>query len=427
MAKRRANTDEIPREDRRLELSEALAEAAKRTPPDFLRACFQFPDLTKVRIEKFGSASWNYVTTLDVLGAGFDPETIEPWLREKFGAWRYRLRPVHAEGLVLPHCLVQLDGWQDAERDEAQRRPQGPRAEGMASGRSTPVLDSLRERVEVLNATTALESLGGRADAGRMEAQILPVKLMADVMASMTTMMREAMTAKPATVADPSAPVVEMLRLQIAEMREDLRAARAGSAAPAPDALSRMVTTINGLLETALGTNLSEVLTARGAAPDPSSAWASTVRGIVEGLKPFLPDVLASLQTLRAAPPAPAPARVVALRRVGGPEVPTSHIPTPSEEVTMAPTKLPEEIVEVLTMLYDALRSEAWETADALLVNPPLAGMVRVNPKVPGRVYATLLAVYDARFKDAAREIDGYCKWAREQADDDDPDAGGAA
>lgn len=387
------------------------------TAGEFLKRAFTFPQIEKVKVQKFSGGTWNFAEDVDNLGPAFDGTTIEPYLREKYGPWRFRLLVI-VNGEIVTQHLVNLDGWQENEAKSVASLPRGPsltaQSKPVGAGSSSELLGLARERIEVENTARLLQGLEGDRHASPAQAELGIAKMFAEMSATMMTMMRDMMTMQRGGV--PQAQEDRFLTYltdEIKFMREQL-------AKPAPtrdpDALSRTITTIDELLTKTLNTSLAEVIS--GTPKTEASGWAATIQGLVEGLKPYLGEIMGAIQARSAmSGPRPGMGQVIPIR--GLHPAPATE-PTEGDMAKGSQAQVDPALLEVITLLVDALRSKNHKTVDAILMNPPLQGRVVIDPDVAAATYTILFKSFDPRFGEMQAEIAAYQEHIRQMSMADD-------
>jgi len=398
------------------------------TAGEFMKRAFTFPQIDRIMVQKYAAGTWNFAEHVETMSAGFEPDQIEAYLRERYGPWRFRLMAI-ANGESICQMLLNLDGWQDSEAKAALSLPQkpslGPNARPVSGAAMSDLMKAANERIEIENATRLLRGLDQQQVQQKTETDMAPMKMMADMMVSTMAMMKEALTLRPAT-GPQNDPLATYLMEEIRFLREQ---------ATKPEkerdvgALTRTIESIDTLLQKALNTNLADVISGAGKA-EPASGWAGVVSGILEGVKPHLAEIVGFLQARQAQqlPRYARPAAVIPFPAPGAPPTqplqdatPRTNGPTPPAEEAVMPSLNPA-YVEVLTMLKDALRSKNWRVVDAVLMNPPLRGQINLDPEVPAKLYAAQLATVDPEFKALEPEIGEYLKhMAESMTDDEEP------
>lgn len=395
------------------------------TAGEFMKRAFTFPQIDRIMVQKYAAGTWNFAEHLDSMTSGFDPLAIEAYLGAKYGAWRFRLMAV-ANGEVICHHVLNLDGWQVNEERSAANLPSKtvltPGVRPVNGASLGDLMRSAQERVEIENATRLLRGLEKQEVQTRVETDMAPMKMMAEMMASAMAMMKEAITLRaPAAVSTPDPLTAYLL--------EEVRFLREQSTKPERErdvgALTKTVESIDAILQKALGTNLAEVI--GGAKPPEQSGWAGVVSGVIEGVKPHLGEIMGFLQRQAPAGPRyPRPATVTQFPAPDASRQPVLQVATPPPSSTPeegAMPKLDPVYVEVINILIDALRSKNWDAVDAAVMNPPLRGQIILNPNVSAKQYAVQLSVVDPRFRELEPEIGEYLKHMAEQiaaAEEDD-------
>lgn len=380
------------------------------TASEFVKRAFQFPQIEKILVQKFSVGTWNFAEDLGNMGPTAETANVEAYLKDKYGAWRFRLVAI-VNGEAIASQLLNMDGWKESENREAAstvstRGPVlGAGAKPAGPGATGELLSMAKERLEIENTTALLAGLSQQKVAVSNDASLAPMKMMAEMSTMMMTAMREMMTAMRGGMTPPQEDrFLTYLQGEVHFLREQ---ASKPAAARDPDALSRTITTIDDLLGKTLNTSLAEMIS--GAKNTEATGWAATVQGVIEGVKPYLGDILGAIRSaVPSGPRALAPAKVIPINRNADPNA-TS--PTDGgEEMKANP-----EIVELITLMVESLKSKDYETVDAILTNPPLRGQFNLNPNTKGAVYAVMLKVVDPRFGAMAAEIQGYLDHVKEE------------
>lgn len=391
------------------------------TASEFLKRAFQFPQIDKISVQKFSAGTWNFAESLGNLGGEIDPNTIEQYLSEKYGKWRFRLLAV-CQGEVITQHLINLDGWQESEARAAASsgatpgRPViGPSAKAVGPGATAELLAAARERIEIDSTTALLRGLsnpGAPSANGQMDVMLGPMKAMMEMMTLVMTSFKDVVQNRNPSVHDD--PFMAYLREEVKFLREQ---ATKPAASRDPDALSKTIDTIDGLLQKTLHTSLAEMLT--GVEKTEASGWSATIQGIIEGVRPYLPDILSAVQSTAATRPAlpRGPATVIPITR------PSPHMPQPTgDAVPPSPSEGGDQpmpvnpaFAEVIELFIGALKEHDFETLDTLLTNPPLLGQVNINPKAKAKVYVVALSGVDPRFRSLESEIEAYLKHMRDE------------
>ena len=95
------------------------------TSGEFIKRAFTFPQIEKIKVQKFAGGTWNFAEDVDNLGPAFDGTNVEGYLREKYGPWRFRLLVI-VNGEIIASHLINLDGWQENEARSQASLPRGP-------------------------------------------------------------------------------------------------------------------------------------------------------------------------------------------------------------------------------------------------------------------------------------------------------------
>lgn len=381
------------------------------TASEFVKRAFQFPQIEKILVQKFSVGTWNFAEDLGNMGPTQETANVEAYLKDKYGAWRFRLVAI-VNGEAIASQLLNMDGWKESENREsantvstrgpvlgAGAKPTGPGATG-------ELMAMARERIEIANTTALLAGLSEQKQAVATDASFAPAKMMAEMSLTMMQMMKEMVSAMRG---GPAAPQEDRF---MAYLQEEVRFLRDQASKPVasrdPDALSRTITTIDELLGKTLNTSLAEMIS--GTNKTEASGWAATVQGIIEGVKPYLGDLIGAARASIPATRAIGPATVIPINR--NRVDPTGTSPQATEEIDM---KANPEVMEIINLMIEALKNKDHETVDAILTNPPLRGQFNINPTTKGTVYAIMLKVVDPRFGAMAVEIQAYLDHIKEE------------
>lgn len=391
------------------------------TASEFLKRAFQFPQIDKIKVQKFSAGTWNFAEDLGNLGGEVDPNTIEQYLTEKYGRWRFRLLAV-CQGEVITQHLINIDGWQETEARSAAStgtssgRPViGVNAKPVGPGATGELLAAAKERVEIENTARLLATLGNAGGGTPVAPQFDmagPMKMFMEMTVSMMATMKEAIAISRGQTGSDD-PFMQYLREEVRFLREQ---AAKPAAARDPDALSKTIDTIDGLLQRTLNTSLAEMMT--GVEKTEASGWAATIQGIIEGVKPFLPDLMGMIQAGASRQPAlpfpTGPARVIPMRPSHLPQT-AEAVPSSQPEGGDSPMPVNPMFAEVIELLITALKEHDFDTLDTLLTNPPLLGQININPKAKAKVYIVAWSGIDPRFKTLESEIEAYLKHMRDE------------
>jgi len=375
------------------------------TSGEFIKRAFTFPQIEKLKVQKFAGGTWNFAEDVDNLGPAFDGTNVESYLREKYGPWRFRLLVI-VNGEIVTQHLINLDGWQENEARSQASLPRGPvlthQSKPVGAGSSSELLGLARERIEVENTARLLQGLEGDRQAAPVNAEFGLAKMMTEMTTAMMGMMREMMSMQRGGMSQPQEDrFLTYLTDEIKFMREQLNKP---AVTRDPDALSRTITTIDELLTKTLNTSLAEVIS--GTPKTEASGWAATIQGLVEGLKPYLGEIMGAIQARSAMTPPRGPATVTPIRGLH-PVPPSPSTEGEGDDMPKGP-QIDPAFLEVLNLLIDALRSKNFVTIDAILENPPIAGRIVIRPDVTAATYATIFKSFDPRFGELQAEIAAY-------------------
>lgn len=411
---------------------------------EFLTRCWTFPEIARVHVQKYAARTWSHVEHLDSMTPGLQSTEIETHLATKHGAWRYRLLPIVDDpDIVLPHHIVSIDGWVENEAKAMAALSGSTRLTNGAAPAASVIHDTataLKERIELTTLTRAAQDMDAKASESKVAADFAPMNAMATMMQTMMQGFATMMTSMAATqqqARPQNDAALEFLREEVTYLRRRLEE---GGQQKNPDLLMKTLETVDQLVQRTLGNSLAEI--AKGGlstAAAPESGIATVLREIIQGLQPALPGLMAMLAQRSGAPmvptrfsmPRPASPNAATVPP-GAPalaSLPAAPAVPATEESPMAMTpEFQAQIKELVDLLLDALASENWQTVEAIVENPPVNAMIRLNPHVSPRIYVVQLKMYDPRFGDALviERIGKYFAWCRAQdaAADVKPDPG---
>jgi hypothetical protein len=357
------------------------------------------PECSRVTVLKYVGGGWSHMTTLDDIGPGFAPEGAEAFLLSTWKAGRFRFRAHGPEGTILAYSPIALIGnWQDAETQAGV----APVAPVKPLNGVSVLAEKVADRIDAATMMATVDKLDAIEQNRDAAKTFGPMSIMVSMMETFQRM-TERMTERPKEDSTQASMMFQfMMQMQQhsnAMMLELIKARESGQGSTL-GAIGEVVKIMDA------------VRTSFGVTPGEGDTL-DKIGKVIEVASPMLREAIGRW------PQSP-----------NGPAALPASTPEPAHgEEPMKPGAL----TEILDVVVNALKSQDFETAHAMVMNlvNPATGqpLVRINPKAQPVAYATLFGMYDPRFKTMVAEIKGYLDWLRAQIEaeeaDDEEDRGG--
>lgn len=389
----------MARQDRRSEVQELLRDR-DLTIPRFCELALQQQEISRIEVWKLDSHMGN-PNRLTEISQGFDCNTIESFVQEKWGPGKYRFSPVGTEGKYWTHRTWGIGP--EVAPQPMTTPATGGDGDGDGSDTADSVMSQLAKTLKSMGVMESFKAFIAERETAQVNREVAPLKTMAELMKVMAPQRDDAMLKY---LLEQNASLQQTL-LQIISAK-----ATGGAGGDSLDASVEMLGRI-----TQLAAQLGFVRAdGTGAA---ASGWSpENIGQVVQTATPLLREALGTLRVALAKPGVATPAEPQ--------PAPTVATLAPPTEGAQPMGGLSDDDKELIGIAVNSLRSKDWDTFEAAYEAARARAMLQfgvaggallpaLNPKVNAALFVHNLKRIDPVFDTLRVEFQMFLDWMKEE------------